>query len=124
MTSEPRIALIDDDPLWIESLEEMLSDQGFSISVASDGQDGLTLLERNLIPVAVVDYQMPELDGLELLQRVRELEHPVAILLVSGDEDPTLAQKAKQEGAFAFYPKTVSPRLLLHGVLSAWDSLN
>jgi DNA-binding NtrC family response regulator len=119
MSEHPRIALIDDDRDWAEALAEYLCTKGFAIQIRGDGVSGLALLEQDSIPVAVVDFDMPGLDGLELLERLRQRRPDVAVLLVSGEEDPDLAGRAVAAGAHAFVPKTASPPLLLEAVRQA-----
>jgi DNA-binding response OmpR family regulator len=116
MQVRSQIALIDDDRAWVETLAEYLRGKGFAIRTAYDGVRGLSLLEDGGIPVALVDLNMPGMSGLELLRRLRQRRRPVAVLLVSADDDPSLAARVKAEGGDAFLPKTVSPRLLLSAV--------
>jgi DNA-binding response OmpR family regulator len=119
MSAAPQIALIDDDRAWVEALAEYLHARGFSIHTAFDGLAGLSLLEQANIPVALVDQDMPGLTGLEMLRRIRQRQPWVAVLLVSGNDDPSLAARVRAEGGHAFLPKTGSPRLLLNAVRQA-----
>jgi DNA-binding response OmpR family regulator len=114
-----QIALIDDDRAWVETLADYLHSQGFSIQTAFDGVRGLSLLEGGGIAVALVDLNMPGITGLELLRHLRKHGRPVAVLLVSGEDDPTLAARVKAEGGEAFLSKAMSPRLFLATVRRA-----
>src|SRR5262249_45484979 len=119
MSVTPQIALIDDDRTWTETLAEYFQSRGIAIQVAGDGISGLALLERKGIPVAVVDLQMPGLDGLELLRQLRRRRLAVKVLLVSGHDEPGLARRILAEGAHAFLSKTIAPVLLLEAVRQA-----
>jgi DNA-binding NarL/FixJ family response regulator len=113
-----RIALIDDDRTWLETLAEYLGDKEFQVRTALGGPRGLALLEeRRDIGVAVVDFHMPELDGLELLRRLRRRRRNVDVLLMSSDDDPALPGRALREGAAAFLSKTMAPHLLLRALV-------
>jgi DNA-binding response OmpR family regulator len=109
----PRIALIDDDRSWLEALSEYLERKGFSVYTATDAAAGLAMLHQNSIPLVVCDYEMPGMDGLELVRTLRRQWANVAILMVSNQEEPSLANRAMAEGARGFLPKTTSPMQLL-----------
>jgi DNA-binding response OmpR family regulator len=109
----PRIALIDDDRSWLEVLAEYLQRKGFRVYTASDPAEGLALLRENSIPLAVCDYDMPGMDGLELVRTLHGQRANVAVLMVSNEEEPALANRALAEGARGFLPKTGSPTQLL-----------
>lgn len=116
MHAGSRIALIDDDRNWAETLAEYLHRQRFLPQTAHDGVQGLALLERTGIPVALVDLNMPGMTGLELLRLLRQRRRPVAVLLLSGEDDPTLAARVRAEGGQACLSKTASPRLVVEAV--------
>src|SRR5947209_7505702 len=102
----PQIALIDDDPDWVETLADYLRRKGFQVQTANAAMQGLSLLERHTIPLALVDLHMPDMSGLELVRRVRQANLPVSVLLISSDDEPTLPQRALAEGAMGFIPKS------------------
>jgi len=110
--SEP-IILIDNDQAWLETLSEYLQDKGFFVETAEGPLTGLQRLEAEDIHVAVIDFEMPEMNGLELLRAIRERRHFTVVLLLSSEEDPRLAERARQAGAQAFLSKTMKPNLLL-----------
>jgi CheY-like chemotaxis protein len=109
----PRIALIDDDRSWLEVLSEYLERKGFHVYTAADPAKGLALLREHSISLVVCDYDMPGMDGLELVRTLRQQRAHVAILMVSNQEEPTLANRAMAEGARGFLPKTTTPTQLL-----------
>src|SRR5262249_33656249 len=113
MNAEYRIALIDDDRAWAETLADYLRGKGFSIDLSDDGTSGLALLGQGGIPAAVGDFNMPGLNGLELLRRLRQRGRDATVVLVSGEQEPSLAVRVRAEGGPAFLPKTASPHLLL-----------
>jgi DNA-binding NarL/FixJ family response regulator len=115
----PQIALIDDDRTWVETLADYFQSRGFTIQSAGDGASGLALLESDGIPVAVVDLEMPGMDGLELLRQLRRRRLGVKVLLVSGADEPGLARRSVAAGAYAFLSKTAPPALLLEAVRQA-----
>lgn len=119
MAAEPRIVVIDDDRNWAETLADYLRGKGFTVATAHEAREGLTLLEQGSAALALVDVNMPDMDGLEFLRRLRRRNRELAVLMVSGDDEPTLPSRALAEGARAFVPKTTPPNLLLRAVRQA-----
>ena len=116
MKPSPRLALIDDDRTWLETLAEYLRDKGYGVETALGGARGLRLLERGGIGLAVVDFHMPDLDGLELLRQLRRRRLDVDVLLMSSDDDPGLPGRVRAAGASAFLSKNAAPALLLRAL--------
>lgn len=123
MPPSPRVALIDDDRTWLETLAECLSDKGYRVETALGGRRGLSLLERGEIGLAVVDFHMPDLDGMELLRQLRRRRLNVDVLLMSSDDDPALPLRVRAEGAAGFLSKNTSPGLLLRALVQALSSV-
>jgi CheY-like chemotaxis protein len=107
------IILIDDNRSWLETLAEYLEDRGFEVHTAEGGDRGLALLEKNGVALAVVDFDMPGMTGLELLRQVRQQGRNVTVLLLSSEDDPKLPEQARAEGAKAFLSKSTAPGRLL-----------
>jgi DNA-binding response OmpR family regulator len=122
MVPQYRIALIDDNRSWVETLSQYLRDQGWSPVTAEDGVQGLALLEDPNLSLAIIDLNMPGMDGLELLRQLRRRRRQVAVLVVSSQDDPATAKRALAEGARAFLPRNTSPRAFLRAVRQALDT--
>jgi two-component system response regulator DctR len=117
MTTSSRIALIDDDRAWRETLSDYLGEKGFHVFAAEGARRGLAILAANDIALAIIDFHMPEMSGLELLRYLRRRPRRVTALMVSSDDDPSLAERALAEGARAFLSKTTAPPVLLRTLL-------
>jgi DNA-binding response OmpR family regulator len=113
MNPPSRIALIDDDRAWRETLADYLQGKGFDVYPAESARRGLDMLNANDIRLAVIDFNLDEMNGLELLRRLRHRARPVTAFMLSNDDDPTLPARALAEGARAFLYKTTRPSLLL-----------
>lgn len=82
----PHILLIDDDTELTSLLKEVLSFEGFEVSEANNGEEGLELLSND-IDLILLDVMMPKLNGMETLKRLREnWETPVLMLTAKGEE--------------------------------------
>jgi CheY-like chemotaxis protein len=117
MFASLQIMLIDDNRAWRETLSEYLRDKGFEVQTAEDGIPGLALLEKNGIQLAVIDLNMPGMNGLDLLRELKKRQSHVAVLVLSSEDDPNLPEQVVAEGAKAFLSKNTPPRLLMRKLL-------
>jgi CheY-like chemotaxis protein len=69
----PHLLVVDDDRSNCAIVSRLLTDQGFPVDVANDGPEALELVSQQPYALAVIDYQMPGMDGVELYRRIREL---------------------------------------------------
>ena len=106
------IALVDDDRNILTSVSIGLQAEGFATRVYSDGASALRALLENPPDLAVFDIKMPRMDGLELLQKLREQSALPVIFLTSKDEEPDEALGLAL-GADDYITKPFSQRLLV-----------
>lgn len=121
MDTRRRIALIDDDRAWLDTLAEYLRDRGFHVHTAQGARSGLALLEEFDAAAVVIDFHMPDMDGLQLLRQLRQRRQDLDVLLLSGEDDPLLESRALAAGAVAFLSKSTAPALLLRRLLQTLD---
>lgn len=109
------IALVDDDQNILASVSMALEAEGFKITTYSNGQAALAGLQKNVPDLAVFDVKMPEMDGLELLQKFREFHDTPVIFLTSVDDevDQILGLRL---GADDYITKPFSQRLLIERI--------
>lgn len=108
----PCVALVDDDRNILTSLSIFLQSEGFTTRVYADGDTALKALLDNPPDLAVCDIKMPRMDGLQLLQRLREKSTLPVIFLTSKDEEPDEALGLAL-GADDYITKPFSQRLLV-----------
>jgi two-component system response regulator ChvI len=106
------IALVDDDRNILTTLSIALQAEGYATRVYSDGEAALKALSENPPDLAVFDIKMPRMDGMELLQRLRETSDLPVIFLTSKDEEQDEAAGLAL-GADDYITKPFSQRLLL-----------
>ncbi|NVD05461.1 response regulator [Vibrio sp. JPW-9-11-11] len=105
------ILLIDDDTELTALLNEVLSFEGFEVSEANDGEQGLAMLSDS-IDLILLDVMMPKLNGMETLKRLRETwQTPVLMLTAKGEEIDRVI--GLELGADDYLPKPFSDRELL-----------
>ncbi|MCU1310591.1 MAG: response regulator receiver protein [Candidatus Angelobacter sp.] len=84
MDSVPTILCIDDFKPGLQTRKSFLEQFGFNVLTASSGAEGLQLLQAHHIDAIVLDYRMPEMDGEELANKVRQISKSLPLLLLSG----------------------------------------
>ena len=120
--SNARILVIDDDAAIRDSLRMTLEYQGYTVMLASGGEEGAALVEREAPDLVFLDIKMPGMDGLEVLQRLRPLTDVTPIVVLSGNADIQTAVEATKLGAFDIVEKPLSTDRLLVLVRNAIDS--
>ncbi len=112
------ILVVDDSPIDRRLASGFLSKAGFTTRLAQNGQEALTALEKERSELVVTDLQMPEMDGLALVEAIRSRypEIPVILMTAHGSED--IAVRALQRGAASYVPKRDLARSLAETVRS------
>ncbi len=109
MTDVPRLLLIDDEEIVLDSCTEILRGEGYQLATASDGARGLALLKEFRPDVVVVDLKMPGLSGFDVLERIRETDPTVVAIVITGYATVSSAVEAMKKGAYDFLPKPFTP---------------
>ena len=110
-----KIALVDDDRNILTSVSICLEAEGFEVETYNDGQSALDAFNRKMPDMAVLDMKMPRMDGMELLQRLRQKTQMPVIFLTSKDDeiDEVLGLRM---GADDYVKKPFSQRLLVERI--------
>src|SRR3546814_3705601 len=109
------IALVDDDQNILTSVTMALEAEGFDVRAYKDGEDALRGLTQRPVDLAVLDIQMPRLDGMELLQRLRKNSTVPVIFLTSNDDEVDEVLGLRM-GADDYIKKPFSQRLLIERI--------
>jgi response regulator RpfG family c-di-GMP phosphodiesterase len=105
MKKGPGILVVDDEERIRKFCREVLELQGFEVEEASNGREALQILARNSFQLVLSDIMMPDLGGLELTEKVKELYPDTFVILITGHGTIDTAKKAIQHGAFDFITK-------------------
>lgn len=118
MTSCHKILIVDDDPDIRASMRALLESEGFAVVCAADGLEALRLLPAENPALLITDLRMPQMEGMELLDRIRAAAPAVKMLVVSAYGDFTLCREALRRGAEDLLVKPVRNAELLHSIRS------
>jgi len=101
----PRILVVDDEPQDVELLREFLTGKGYEVLTASDGEEALRKVKEERPHLVLLDVRMPGMSGLEVLQRVRQIDQEVGIIMVTAVNEEETGRQALQVGAFDYITK-------------------
>jgi two-component system, NtrC family, nitrogen regulation response regulator NtrX len=104
----PSILVVDDERDIRESLRGVLEDEGYSVALAESGEACLEQLRKRACEVVLLDIWLPGMDGLDTLERIRQLEDPPEVVMISGHGTIETAVRATKLGAFDFLEKPLS----------------
>ena len=99
-----KILIIDDEKSIRNSLKEILMDEGYDVDVAENGAQGCSMVEKEKYDLIFCDIKMPEMDGMEALDRFMQMGLDSAIVMISGHGDIDSAVDCIKRGAFDFIP--------------------
>ncbi len=119
--NDAKILLVDDEEELRRSTAQALELSGFSVETYSNGDHVLELIGYSFPGVVVSDIRMPGIDGMTLMQKIRELDPEVPVILVTGHGDVQLAVKAMREGAYDFIEKPFTPEMLMRVIRRAME---
>jgi two-component system, NtrC family, response regulator AtoC len=100
-----RILVCDDDAGMRESLEAVLTDDGYEVCTAADGAGALARLHKQQFKVMLLDLRMPDANGIELLSRIKQLAPDTAVIIMTAYGTIKNAVEAVRQGAFDFITK-------------------
>src|SRR5688572_23507276 len=107
-----RILIADDEAAIANGLSAILTDAGYEVEVASDGQKALERLQNERFGVVLADLKMPKLDGIALLKSIRERKIPTEFVMITGQGTTELAIEAMKEGAADYIEKPLNAERL------------
>jgi len=104
-----QVLVVDDEKNIRDGSERILTRRGFQVLQASTGAEALDILAEQIIPIVLLDLKMPGMDGMEVLARIRELDEPILVIVVTGFATVETAIEAMKQGAYDFIAKPFEP---------------
>jgi DNA-binding NtrC family response regulator len=120
----PNILLVDDEKSIRKTLREILEYEKYKVDEAEDGPSALEKIQNNQYDVVLLDIKMPKMDGLEVLEKAREVSPDTSYIMISGHGNIETAVEATKKGAFDFISKPPDLNRLLITVRNAMDKNN
>ncbi|MDB4877714.1 MAG: sigma-54 factor interaction protein [Gemmatimonadetes bacterium] len=103
-----KVLIADDEAAITAGLSAILSDEGYDVEIAPDGQKALERLSEERFGVVLADLKMPKLDGLSLLRELQAKEIPTECIIITGQATVDSAVQAMQQGAYDYIEKPLN----------------
>lgn len=116
-----KILVIDDEKSIRNTLKEILEYEGHEVQDAADGLEGLKKIESEKFDIVLCDIKMPKMDGLELLDKIMELQSETPVIMISGHGTIETAVEAIKKGAYDFISKPLDLNRMLITLRNALD---
>ena len=118
------ILIIDDEKAIRKTLTEILSYEGYKIDEAGDGEEGLKKFGEKAYDIGLCDIKMPKIDGIEFLEKAKDINPDVPVIMISGHGNIDTAVEAVKKGAFDYISKPPDLNRLLITLRNAVDKQN
>lgn len=116
-----KILVVDDERAIRNSLKEILSDEGYNVDVAEDGATAIDMAEKERYDVIFCDIKMPNMEGTEVLEKLKTDGVDSAIIMISGHGDIDTAVECIKKGAFDFIQKPLDLNRILITIKNATE---
>ena len=107
-----KILVIDDEKATLSMFRLFLDAYGYTVYTAENGEQGLEIYRREKPAIVLTDIKMPGIDGLSVLQQIREIDPNTAVIVITGHGDAALAEQAVALDAVAFISKPIKKEAL------------
>jgi DNA-binding NtrC family response regulator len=102
-----RVLVVDDEQNSREGLSKILTKEGYSVHTAENGKKALIEAENNRFDLIITDLRMPEMDGIEVLEKLREKNKDIGVVIVTAYGEVNSYLKAMNLGAFEYLNKPI-----------------
>ncbi len=108
----PKILVVDDEKRIRESCYTVLTNEGYTVSCAESGKQGLATINREYFDIILLDLMMPQMSGLDILPEIKANHPDTVVIVITGYSTVEHSIEAMRAGAFDFIPKPFSPKKL------------
>ena len=121
MNKKEKILIVDDEKIVRESLFHWFENEGYYVESADDGETALRSFIKNKIDLLLVDIKMPNMNGLELLKKIKDIDNDAIVIIITAFASVASAVTALKNGAYDYVTKPIDPDELAHIVKKALD---
>lgn len=101
----PAILIVDDDEVMRQSLYDVLKKGDYDVYSVSSGGETLSLIKKNIVDLVLLDMRLPDIDGLEILKKIKEFDTDILVIIMTAYSDVATAVSAMKSGAYHYINK-------------------
>lgn len=105
MKSKLNVLIVDDEARVVDEIKEFLKNKKYQVFSASTPSQAFSLLEKNTIDIVILDIRLPEMSGLEVLEKIKAQHQSIEIIMISGHGDMNTVIEAMRRGATDYFAK-------------------
>jgi DNA-binding NtrC family response regulator len=124
MSDSASILIIDDDPTILDSCNQVLRREGYSVTPVPDGEIGLQAFKKELFHVVILDVMLPGMGGMEVMAKIKGDNPETPVIIITGYGSIGSAVEAIKQGAFEYLTKPFTPEELRISIRKAVESRN
>jgi DNA-binding NtrC family response regulator len=113
------VLVVDDEKTVCNSCVKILTQEGYKVDVALSGKEALNKAKGNRFDAVITDWKMPEIDGIEIAQRIKKENPNTAVIMITGYPSVETSIKAMRSGVSDYVPKPFTPEELSDAVVRA-----
>jgi len=102
---KPSILIVDDDEVMQQTLSDVLKKKGYEVFSVGAGNGALSIIKKNIIDLVLLDMRLPDVDGIEVLKKVKELDTEILVIMMTAYSDVQTAVSAMKSGAYHYINK-------------------
>ena len=103
-----RVLLVDDEPNCLDAVDQVLKREGYETLPRDDGRTALEAVLEHDIDLAIVDFDLPDMDGLHVLYEIKRMRRNVPVIIMTARAPNEVRLAALEAGAYTFIPKPIS----------------
>jgi DNA-binding NtrC family response regulator len=102
---KPSVLIVDDDEVMRETISDVLRKRGYEVALASSGGGALSAIKKNIIDLVLLDMKLPDIDGIEVLKKIKEFDTEILVIMMTAYSDVQTAVSAMKSGAYHYINK-------------------
>ncbi len=116
VSQKKKVLIVDDSPMVRNFHSYILREAGFEVRTAADGAEALEVFVQDNFDLVITDINMPRMDGLTFIRRIREIDPHVPIIIISTQDEAKDKQQGYDAGANIYLVKPTKPSVLVENI--------
>lgn len=103
-----KILLVDDDPNCLDAIDQLMQRDGYETLPISQGLDAIKIVTEKIIDLAIVDYNLPDIDGIKIIRQIKRTKPYIPVIMVTAQPSTEVRMASLEAGAYSFISKPIN----------------